>query len=74
MTRQGSGAFFYPVVEHTVMIEGKEVGIFDPMGKDAILFHRAISDDETSDAPQYVEQARTWFDSMWSTIAREYQP
>lgn len=65
---------FYPVVEHTVTIEGKEVGIFDPMGKDAILFHRAISDDETSDAPQYVEQARTWFDSMWSTIAREYQP
>ncbi len=55
-------------------IEGKEVGIFDPMGKDTILFHRTTSDDETSDAPQYVEQARTWFDSMWSIIAREYQP
>ncbi|MEV0001018.1 winged helix-turn-helix domain-containing protein [Micromonospora sp. NPDC050980] len=64
---------FYPVVEHTVTIDGKDVGIFDPMGKDAILFHRAISEDETSDAAQYVEQARSWFDSMWSTIAREYQ-
>jgi hypothetical protein len=72
----GEEVFFgyYPVVEHTVTIEGKEVGIFDPMGKDAILFHRAVSDDETSDAQQYVEQARTWFDSMWSTIAREFQP
>ncbi len=65
---------FYPVVEHTVTIDGKPTAIYDPMGKDAILFHRALSDDETSDAAQYVHQARTWFDSMWSTIAYDYTP
>lgn len=65
---------FYPVVQHTVTIDGEEVAIYDPMGKDAVLFHRAITDDETSDASQYVEQACTWFESMWSTIAREHRP
>ncbi|MGA3538099.1 GntR family transcriptional regulator [Micromonosporaceae bacterium DT194] len=72
----GEEAFFgfYPVVEHTVMIKGQPTAIYDPMGKDAILFHRAVSDDEASDASQYVDQARTWFDSMWSTIAHNYTP
>jgi len=62
---------FYPVVEHTVRIEGQPVAIFDPMGKDALLFHRSIADDEPSDGVQYVEQAKKWFDSIWSTIAAE---
>lgn len=63
---------FYPVVEHTVTINGDPVAIYDPMGKDTTLFHWAISDDEVSDASAHVEQARLWFDSMWNTIAREY--
>lgn len=65
---------FYPVVEHTVTIDGKPVEIYDPMGKDATLFHYSRTDgDGASMAAQYVEQARTWFDSMWSTIAHEVQ-
>jgi len=60
---------FYPVVEHTVSIGGDSVNIYDPMGKDAILFHRALNDSEASDSAQYVQQARAWFDSIWSTIA-----
>ena len=63
---------FYPVLEHTVTIDKQPVPIFDPMGKDATLFHFSAGDDETSNGPQYVAQARTWFDSMWSTITREY--
>jgi DNA-binding transcriptional regulator YhcF (GntR family) len=63
---------FYPVVEHTVTINDEPVAIYDPMGKDATLFHWAISDDETSDATAHVEQARIWFDSMWNTIARAF--
>jgi DNA-binding transcriptional regulator YhcF (GntR family) len=70
----GEEAFFgfYPVVEHTVTIKDQPVAIYDPMGKDAILFHWAIDDDEASDASAHVEQARTWFDSVWNTIAREF--
>ncbi|GGM72621.1 GntR family transcriptional regulator [Longimycelium tulufanense] len=64
---------FYPVLEHTVKVDGEPVAIYDPMGKDAILFHYSIRDgDDTSTGPQYVQQARMWFDSLWNTVAREY--
>ncbi|MCM3848597.1 winged helix-turn-helix domain-containing protein [Pseudonocardia sp. DR1-2] len=64
---------FYPVLEHTVTIDKAPVPIFDPMGKDATLFHFSTGDDaDTSNGPQYVTQARTWFDSVWTTITREY--
>ncbi|GAB3157132.1 hypothetical protein GCM10027290_56940 [Micromonospora sonneratiae] len=63
---------FYPVVEHTVNIDGKPLAIYDAMGKDAILFPFTPSDDDSSNDGLYVEQARAWFDSMWNTIAREY--
>lgn len=63
---------FYPVLEHTVTIDGAPVSIFDAMGKDAILFNFAAAESDTSVGPQYVQQARLWFDSVWSTIGREY--
>jgi DNA-binding transcriptional regulator YhcF (GntR family) len=65
---------FYPVVEHTVTIKNKPVAIYDVLGRDATLFHRAVTDDETSDAAAYVEQARRWFDSVWSSIAHDNTP
>lgn len=65
---------FYPVIEHKVTIAGEQVPIYDPMGKDAILFHHVADEDETTTASQYVSQARSWFDSVWNTIAREYTP
>lgn len=73
----GEEAFFgfYPVVEHTINVGGEHVEIYDVMGKDATLFHFATgTDDETSQAPQYVSQAQTWFDSIWRTVAHEYKP
>jgi DNA-binding transcriptional regulator YhcF (GntR family) len=72
----GAEAFFgfYPVVKHAVAIEGEPVEIFDPMGKDATLFHYAASEDEGSIDSQYVEQAQRWFDSVWESVAREYAP
>jgi hypothetical protein len=51
---------------------GEPQAIYDLMGKDAILFHHSTSDDDTSTGSQYVEQSRMWFDSMWTTVAREY--
>lgn len=63
---------FYPVVERNVIIKNEPVAIYDLMGKDVPLFHYAVSDDETSTGAQFVEAARSWFESVWSTIAREY--
>jgi DNA-binding transcriptional regulator YhcF (GntR family) len=62
---------FYPVVEHSVAIDGKRVQIFDPMGKDAVLFHHAADSDTESMGSLYVAQAAQWFNSVWGTIARQ---
>lgn len=62
---------FYPVVRHTVTVDGKPVEIFDPMGKDATLFHHSTSDDKDDTAEIYIEQGRKWFNSMWDSIGRE---
>jgi hypothetical protein len=63
---------FYPVREHIISLGGEPRAIYDVMGKDAILFHHSTTDDDTSTGSQYVEQARTWFDSVWTTIATEF--
>jgi DNA-binding transcriptional regulator YhcF (GntR family) len=64
---------FYPVVERTVSIKGEPTAIYDLMGKDVPLFHYAITDDEAAAGTQFVESSRAWFDSMWNSIAREYE-
>lgn len=65
---------FYPVVRHTVKLGDEDAGLFDVMGKDANLFYYSVTDDEASNSAQFVEQARAWWDSVWNTVAREYQP
>jgi DNA-binding transcriptional regulator YhcF (GntR family) len=62
---------FYPVREHKVTLKGEARPMYDLMGKDAALFHHTISDDDTAIGSQYVEQARAWFDSIWTTISHE---
>ncbi|WP_214368214.1 GntR family transcriptional regulator [Pseudonocardia sp. H11422] len=62
---------FYPVQEHTVKLDGEQVPMWDLMGKDAVLFHHTADSDPDSMASQYVQQGRTWFDSLWTTVARE---
>lgn len=64
---------FYPVLQHSVAIAGRPVEIFDPMGKDAVLFHYAKSEDADSVDTQYVEQAQRWFDSVWNSVAKDVQ-
>jgi DNA-binding transcriptional regulator YhcF (GntR family) len=65
---------FYPVVERDVRIGTKTVPIFDAVGKDTVLFHHSVSDDDRATGSQYVDQARRWFDSVWGTVARTYEP
>ncbi|MGA6163912.1 GntR family transcriptional regulator [Amycolatopsis magusensis] len=63
---------FYPVREHVITFGGETQAMYDLMGKDAILFHHSANDDDTSTGSQYVDQAKTWFTSMWTTVAKEY--
>lgn len=70
----GEEAFFgfYPVLEHKVMIDKEPTAILDPMGKDAVLFHFASGEDDTSIGAQYVSEAQKWFDSVWHTVGRPF--
>jgi len=65
-------AFFgyYPVMRHDVTINRKSVAIYDPMGKDAVMFHYNDDGDPDSTSTQFVTQTRNWFNSMWDSIAR----
>ena len=65
---------FYPVVKHDVTIEGQPVPIFDPMGKDTELFHHTATADPESSGSLHLSESARWFNSIWSTIARPYQP
>lgn len=62
---------FYPVREHTVTLEEVSTPIWDLMGKDATLFHHSADPDPESMASQYVQQSVSWFESLWTTVARE---
>lgn len=61
---------YYPVVEHTVTIDKKRVPIFDPMGKDTVLFQHTADSDPDSQGSLYVAETAKWFNSVWGTIAR----
>jgi DNA-binding transcriptional regulator YhcF (GntR family) len=72
----GADIFFgyYPVKPNTVVIKGKKIPIFDLLGKDAVLFHHSVNDTDSSSGGQQVQQARMWFDSVWDTIGRDFDP
>lgn len=60
---------FYPIVQHSVPVKGEQVEIFDPMGKDASLFHFSSTGEDSEQGEMFVNAARTWFDSLWGTVA-----
>jgi hypothetical protein len=62
---------FYPITRHTIALPGGSRDIYDPMGKDAVVFHHSVRSGHPADAP-YVEQARTWFTSMWDSLSYEF--
>lgn len=69
----GADAFFgyYPVVKHDVRTAGRQVSVYDPMGKDTVLFHWTDDGDIEAVDTQFVIETRNWFDSVWNTIAVE---
>ncbi|MET7768207.1 GntR family transcriptional regulator [Nocardia sp. NPDC005366] len=72
----GEQTFFgyYPVIEHAVPLDEEDVPIWDLMGKDATLFHHSRDVDPDSAGSQFVSQSQLWFDSIWNSVARDYNP
>ncbi|MFD8690793.1 GntR family transcriptional regulator [Streptomyces sp. NPDC059651] len=69
-------AFFgyYPIRPNEVVAQGEAIEIYDLVGKDATLFHYSLNEGDSSSGAQQVEQARMWFDSVWDTIGRDFDP
>ncbi|MFE4697412.1 winged helix-turn-helix domain-containing protein [Streptomyces sp. NPDC056738] len=69
-------AFFgyYPIRPNKVVVQGNPVEIFDLIGPDATLFHYSINEGESSSGAQQVDQAKMWFESVWTTIGRDFNP
>jgi hypothetical protein len=66
-------AFFglYPLVEHNIPFPDGSHPIYDLMGKDAVVFrHSATTGDEAD--TRFIDQAQTWFDSMWDHLSYEF--
>jgi DNA-binding transcriptional regulator YhcF (GntR family) len=72
----GSETFFgyYPIREHVVELRGEPTPMWDLMGKDAELFHDAVEPDADARGSHFVTQSRMWFDSVWTSVARELNP
>jgi hypothetical protein len=69
----GEEAFFglYPLVEHTIPFPDGSHPMYDLMGKDAVVFRHSKRSGNPADT-QFVEQAQSWFDSMWNHISYEF--
>jgi DNA-binding transcriptional regulator YhcF (GntR family) len=57
---------FDPLSEHPVNIEGSRNTDGEPTSKDTPLFHQEATDDPEAVGSQFVNQATTWFDSIWT--------
>ncbi|MFF0493438.1 GntR family transcriptional regulator [Nocardia sp. NPDC004068] len=71
----GEQAFFgyYPVREHKLELDSETTAIWDLMGKDATLFQHATDADLESSSSQFVKQSQMWFESIWTSVARDYR-
>ena len=69
----GDEAFFglYPLVKHTIPLPGGQRDMYDPMGKDAVVFRHSTASGDDADA-QFVDQAQAWFNGMWDNISYEF--
>jgi hypothetical protein len=57
---------FDPMGEPAVNIEEISNSDGEPMSMDAPLFHQEATDDPEAVGSQFVNQAATWFDSIWT--------
>lgn len=63
---------FYPVTEFLFKIDDQQHAVFNLMGKDQTLFRFARANESGTTVDDYVRAAQSWFDSIWTTVAREF--
>lgn len=70
----GSEALFghYEVVERPVSYRGVDMDIYDVLGLGATLFHFS-ADAGGAMGAEFVERSKSWFDSLWTTIAEPWE-
>ncbi|MEV8551208.1 winged helix-turn-helix domain-containing protein [Streptomyces glaucescens] len=70
----GADVFFgyYPVKPNKVVTQGQTIEIYDLLGKDTVLFHHSVNEGDSSSGAQQVQQAQMWFESVWDTIAKDF--
>lgn len=62
---------YYSVVKRPVAYRGEEMEIYDFLGLGALLFHRSAAGERPDPYDvAFVEQSKSWFESLWSTIAK----
>ncbi|NEA56674.1 winged helix-turn-helix transcriptional regulator [Streptomyces sp. SID13666] len=63
---------YYKVLNRRVSYHDEDIEIYDVKGTDAVLFPFQYDEREPgSRDSRYVQESRSWFDSLWSTIAEE---
>jgi DNA-binding transcriptional regulator YhcF (GntR family) len=62
---------FNPLIEPPVHIERSSNTDGEPLSKDTPLFHQEATDDPEAVGSQFVNQATTWFDSIWTNNSTE---
>jgi DNA-binding transcriptional regulator YhcF (GntR family) len=63
---------FYPVRPNKAVVRSETVDFYDLLGRDSILFP-FVSTEDRGPGREFVKQAGKWFDSVWDTIASEYE-
>jgi len=59
---------FYPTTEHAMAVEGRDIALHHPSGWEATSFDV----NEHAQQPSFASQAHAWFESLWTTIGRDY--
>ncbi|WNZ10501.1 GntR family transcriptional regulator [Streptomyces sp. 11x1] len=63
---------FYEVIERTIVDGGEEVEALDVLGLGATMTHHGKDDgDASSSVAVFVDNAQTWFDSVWKLLTVE---
>jgi hypothetical protein len=65
---------FDPIGEQVVNTEKDSNRDREPKSKDTPLFHQEATDDPEAVGSQYVNQANTWFESIWTNNSNEVMP
>ncbi|MER8195859.1 winged helix-turn-helix domain-containing protein [Streptomyces microflavus] len=75
VVNQGDAFFgYYPIRPNKVSAGGEVIDIYDLVGADTALFHYSTNEGDATSGAQQVEQARLWFESVWTSIGRDFDP